>query len=122
MATEPEQPHPAFVLHEHHQPRHHFDLRLERDGVLLSWAVPRGLPERTDENRLAIQVPDHELEQLTYEDATKSIADHGWWEEHGTRGTVGYALIRTERDWLLRRVKPGPGRVSVTAPGERGRR
>ena len=36
---------PAFVLHEHHKPRHHFDLRLEEDGVLRSWAVPRGLPD-----------------------------------------------------------------------------
>ena len=113
---------PAFVLHEHLRPRHHFDLRLERDGVLLSWAVPRGLPERADERRLAIQVPDHELEHLTYQDDTKSIADIGWWEEqdwsprrllfalHGRRGTVWYALIRTQRDWLLRRVQPKPAR------------
>ena len=35
---------PAFVLHEHQKPRHHFDLRLEADGVLRSWALPRGLP------------------------------------------------------------------------------
>jgi DNA ligase D-like protein (predicted 3'-phosphoesterase) len=113
---------PAFVLHEHLRPRHHFDLRLERDGVLLSWAVPRGLPERADDRRLAIQVPDHELEHLTYQDDTKSIADTGWWEEqdwsprrllfalHGRRGTAWYALIRTQRDWLLRRVQPRPAR------------
>jgi hypothetical protein len=35
---------PAFVLHDHRTPRPHFDLRLEEDGVLRSWAVPRGLP------------------------------------------------------------------------------
>ena len=35
---------PAFVLHEHQKPRHHFDLRLEVDGVLRLWALPRGLP------------------------------------------------------------------------------
>lgn len=111
---------PAFVLHEHHKPRHHFDLRLEHDGVLLSWAVPRGLPETLADRRLAIQVPDHELEHLNYQDATKSIADTGWWEEHdwtarrllftlhGRRGAVRYALIRTQRDWLLRRTQTAP--------------
>ena len=46
----------SFVLHEHRQPRHHFDLRLEDGGVLRSWAVPRGLPERPGENRLAVEV------------------------------------------------------------------
>ncbi len=111
---------PAFVLHEHRKPRHHFDLRLERDGVLLSWAVPKGLPTELGENRLAIQVPDHELAHLTYQDATKSIADIGWWEEHswtprrllftlhGKRSTVRYALIHTDRGWLLRRTRAEP--------------
>ena len=61
---------PAFVLHEHHRPRHHFDLRLEEGGVLRSWAVPRGLPPTSDEDRLAIAVDDHDLDHLTYEDAT----------------------------------------------------
>lgn len=59
------------MLHEHQQPRHHFDLRLEQDGVLRSWALPKGLPEPRSANRLAVAVPDH----LTYEDAEKSIAD-----------------------------------------------
>ena len=68
-------------------------------------------------------VPDHAMEHLTYEDADKSIADTGWWEEHdrterrmlftlhGREGSVRYALIRTDRDWLLHRTKdqPGPG-------------
>ena len=71
---------PSFVLHEHRRPQHHFDLRLEEDGVLRSWALPRGLPTDPGENRLAVQVPDHELEHLTYEDEDKSIADIGWWE------------------------------------------
>ena len=71
-----------FVLHEHHRPRHHFDLRLEEGGVLRSWAVPRGLPPTPDEDRLAIAVDDHDLDHLTYEDEHKSIADTGRWEEH----------------------------------------
>src|SRR3954447_8788352 len=71
----------AFVLHDHRKPRPHFDLRLEERGVLRSWAVPRGLPG-PGESRLAVPVPDHELEHLTSTDEHKSIADIGWWDEH----------------------------------------
>jgi len=53
---------PIFVLHEHDKPRHHYDLRLEEDGVLRSWAVPRGLPTDPARNRLAVPVSDHDLE------------------------------------------------------------
>jgi DNA polymerase Ligase (LigD) len=49
-----------FVLHDHRRPRRHADLRLEENGVLRSWAVPRGLPEDPRQNRLAIHVPDHD--------------------------------------------------------------
>jgi DNA ligase D-like protein (predicted 3'-phosphoesterase) len=103
----------AFVLHEHRKPRHHFDLRLEEDGVLRSWAVPRGLPDDPKRNRLAVAVPDHDLEHLTYTDADKDIADTGWWEQvdrndkrlvftlHGRGEPRTYALIRTDSDWLL---------------------
>jgi DNA ligase D-like protein (predicted 3'-phosphoesterase) len=113
---------PAFVLHEHHKPRHHFDLRLEEDGVLRSWAVPRGLPDSASEDRLAVAVDDHDLDHLTYEDADKEIADLGWWEQedrtdrrlllvlHGRGGPVRYALVRTDRDWLLHRTKDQPAR------------
>lgn len=112
---------PAFVLHEHHRPRHHFDLRLEEGGVLRSWALPRGLPDSADRNRLAVAVADHDLGHLTFEDADKSIADIGWWEEHdrtdrrllltlhGRAGAHRYALIRTDRDWLVHRTKEQPG-------------
>jgi DNA ligase D-like protein (predicted 3'-phosphoesterase) len=112
---------PAFVLHEHRKPRLHFDLRLEENGVLRSWAVPRGLPSDPADNRLAVEVDDHDLEHLTFEDEDKSIADIGWWEEHdrnerrmvftlhGREGTSRYALIRTSRDWLLHRTKEQSG-------------
>ncbi len=56
---------PVFVLHEHHRPQHHFDLRLEEGGVLRSWAVPRGLPTDSRHVRLAVPVDDHDLEHAT---------------------------------------------------------
>jgi DNA ligase D-like protein (predicted 3'-phosphoesterase) len=116
----PDGPRPSFVLHEHRRPRHHFDLRLEENGVLRSWAVPRGLPTTSAQNRLAVAVPDHDLEHLTYQDEDKSIADIGWWEEvdrndrrlvftlHGRGAPQRYALIRTSSDWLLHKIKDQP--------------
>ena len=108
------------MLHDHRKPRPHFDLRLEQDGVLRSWAVPRGLPATHAEDRLAIAVPDHDLDHLTYTDEDKGIADIGWWEDvgssdrrmlfvlHGHAGSVRYALIPTGRDWLLHRTQEQP--------------
>jgi DNA ligase D-like protein (predicted 3'-phosphoesterase) len=58
---------PRFVLHEHFAKHHHFDFRLEHDGVLKSWAVPKGLPERSGERRLAIAVEDHAMEYIGFE-------------------------------------------------------
>lgn len=109
-----------FVLHDHRKPQPHFDLRLEEGGVLRSWAVPRGLPVDPTENRLAIAVPDHAMDHLAYTDADKFIADAGDWEEldrndrrllftlHGREGSRRYALIRTDRDWLLHLTNDQP--------------
>ena len=109
---------PSFVLHDHRKPRPHFDLRLEEDGVLRSWAVPRGLPTDPAKNRLAVPVPDHDLEHLTYTDENKFIADIGWWELHdrtakrtvftlhGREGARRYALIDTGgKDMMLHLMK-----------------
>ena len=111
---------PVFVLHDHRVPQPHFDLRLEELGVLRSWAVPKGLPTSTRQDRLAVAVPDHDLDHAGYEDASKSIADTGWWEEvdrnerrmvfvlHGRAGARRYALIQTGRDWLLHLTRDQP--------------
>jgi DNA ligase D-like protein (predicted ligase)/DNA ligase D-like protein (predicted 3'-phosphoesterase) len=105
----------SFVVHEHHASHLHWDLRLERDGVLKSWAVPKGIPEKTGEKHLAVHVEDHPLEYLTFEGTipegeygagTVSIWDTGTydtlhWDEgkievffHGNRLSGRYALVR----------------------------
>jgi DNA ligase D-like protein (predicted 3'-phosphoesterase) len=116
-AGQPSLPAARFVVHEHRAPRLHYDLRLEHGGMLVSWAVPKGVPLEPGVNRLAIAVADHDLEHLTYTDAGKSIWDIGTYLEHeftdgkvvvtfdGQRLRGSYALIRTNREqWLLRGI------------------
>jgi DNA polymerase Ligase (LigD) len=111
------------VLHEHRKPAPHFDLRLEEDGILRSWAVPKGLPTDPRQDRLAVAVADHGLDHATYTDEHKDIADSGWWELedrtekrfvfvlHGRAGSRRYAMIITDpatNDRLLHLVKRQP--------------
>jgi bifunctional non-homologous end joining protein LigD len=126
------QAHARFVIQEHHATRLHWDLRLERDGVLASWAVPNGLPEEPKDNRLAVRTEDHPLEYLdfhgeipkgSYGAGTMRIWDRGTYEElkweprkvevalHGERLEGRYALFPLDKgdqpkDWMIHRMDP----------------
>jgi bifunctional non-homologous end joining protein LigD len=59
---------PVFVVHDHKARSHHFDLRLEMDGVLKSWAIPKRIDTKAlHEKKLAVQVEDHEMEYGKFE-------------------------------------------------------
>lgn len=57
---------PIYVVHEHAARRLHWDLRLELEGVLKSWALPKGIPTKKGEKHLAVQTEDHPLEYASF--------------------------------------------------------
>jgi bifunctional non-homologous end joining protein LigD len=117
-----------FVVQEHRARRLHWDLRMENEGVAVSWALPRGIPAHPDENRLAVHTEDHPLEYLEFEGeipkgeygaGTMSVWDRGTFEAekfrekeviatfHGERLNGRYALFHTRgNDWLIHRMDP----------------
>jgi bifunctional non-homologous end joining protein LigD len=123
---------PRFVVQEHHASHLHWDLRLEREGTLASWAVPRGIPDHPQEDRLAVRTEDHPLKYLEFEGeipagnygaGTMAVWDSGtyelekWREDevmavfHGERVEGRYVLFRTGgKNWMIHRMDPpAPG-------------
>jgi len=124
----------SFVIQEHHASHLHWDFRLEHDGVLVSWALPKGVPTRYKTNHLAVQTEDHPLDYGAfhgdiphgeYGGGHVEIWDSGEYELekwrdgkeiiatlHGTKhGTHKYALIHTggegraKNNWLIHLMK-----------------
>ena len=130
---------PRFVVQEHHARALHWDLRLEHDGTLASWAVPKGVPQDPKTNHLAVRTEDHPMQYLAfhgdipageYGAGTMKIWDRGEYELHeweagkvqvtlhGERVDGRYALFRTGgKNWMIHRMDPpqDPGRAEPPA-------
>ncbi|HET9443979.1 MAG TPA: DNA polymerase ligase N-terminal domain-containing protein [Acidimicrobiales bacterium] len=119
---------PRFVVQEHHATALHWDFRLERHGVLVSWAVPRGIPPDPRVNHLAVHTEDHPLSYVDFEGEIPRgeygggrviLWDGGTYEEEkfsdrevmvvlrGERVSGRYVLFHTDgRNWMMHRMDP----------------
>ena len=136
-----------FVVHKHAARSLHYDLRLELDGVLLSWAVPKGPSPNPADKRLAVHVEDHPLEYGDFEGIIPAgnygagaviVWDRGRWTPVGDpreglsagkllfdlegfklRGRWTLVKIkRAEKEWLLIKERDGHAAASAELPGE----
>lgn len=116
-----------YVIQKHDATRLHYDLRLEMDGVYRSWAVPKGLPTKTGERYLAVEVEDHPLEYGTFEGTipagnygggTVMLWDRGHYtvasgtpEKNFRDGKIHFALSgqKCVGEWTLVRMHGRPG-------------
>jgi DNA ligase D-like protein (predicted 3'-phosphoesterase) len=132
----------VFVVQEHQATAHHYDVRLEVDGVMRSWAVPKGPSLDPAAKRLAVQVEDHALSHNDYESDSVIVWDRGTYEQggrvpwpeaierghavfvlHGEKLRGGFALQRTSQgakpQWLLIKRRDDEARPGSDITGER---
>jgi bifunctional non-homologous end joining protein LigD len=115
-----ERGHLRFVVQKHHASRLHYDFRLELDGTLKSWAVPKGPSLDPDDKRLAMMVEDHPLDYRTFEGVIPE-GNYGAGEvivwDHGIYHAPG-ALDRKQNEQVLR-AGLAKGRLSFVLNGEK---
>jgi bifunctional non-homologous end joining protein LigD len=97
---------PRFTIQEHHARRLHWDLRLEHDGALASWAIPNGIPMAPKDNRLAVRTEDHPLEYLDFEGEIPA-------------GEYGAGSMKIWDSGRFELHKWEPAKVEITFDGER---
>ena len=131
---------PRFVVQEHHATALHWDFRLERDGVLVSWAVPKGIPPDPRVNNLAVHTEDHPLSYIDFDGSIPQGEyggglvrpwDTGTYDElkwndrevmidlHGERARGKHVLFKTDgRNWMMHRMDPADDPTRELVPSD----